>query len=163
MVNYNGSPPAALAAAGGSPYIPALDSLNTRDVLSGIVAKGYTDLKSDDARNAFAYLSSSLGAATANKLMLHALLFNQRPEMQRASAQQKVQSFYDMGSNDPEVNNIIARAGKVAQGPLAGLQSAPDLGSVQASGRRAFIKDQVPPVDTSPLGAAAKIMGVASR
>jgi hypothetical protein len=144
MLNYNSSPPAAMVATQGQPYAPPNDPGQTnsiRDILSGVIGRGFTDLKSDDARNAYAYLRGSLGPATASKLMTHALLFNQRPDMLKANPEQKVQSFYDIGSNDPEVHTIIKRAGNFGQGPVEGLNTSPDAMNMQASRRKQFTSD----------------------
>lgn len=158
MLNYNASPPAAMAATKGTPYVPPEDSLNLRDVLSGVIGKGFTDLKNDDARNAYAYLRSHLGYDTASKLMTHALMFNQRQDMLKASPQQKVQSFYDIGSNDPVLHDLITRAGKVSYGPQDGLNTSPDALSKQISGRKGFTKDVAQGTNVAPLGAATSLL-----
>lgn len=158
MLNYSTSPPAAMVAAKGTSYVPPTDSLNIRDVLSGVIGKGFTDLKNDDARNAYAYLRSHLGYDAASKLMTHALMFNQRQDMLKASPQQKVQSFYDIGSNDPELHEIITRAGKVSYGPMDGLNTSPDALNKQISGRKGFVKDVAQGTSTAPLGAAASLL-----
>lgn len=132
MVNYTTSPFAALVGQPGpggpvNPgFVPVNKSLNTRDVLSGFIGKGFTDLKGEDAKAVYTYLRNTLGAPTAGKLITHALMFNQRPDMQGIDPQKKVMSFYDMGSHDPEVNNIIARAGSVGYGAGEGMNSSPD-------------------------------------
>lgn len=159
MVNYSTSPPAAKLSAQGVPYIPPDDSLYIRDILSGVIGKGFTDLKSDDARSAYAFLRTKLGYDTGSKLMMHALLFNQRQDMLKASPQQKVQSFYDIGSQDPILNNVIGRAGKVSYGPMDGLNtSSPDAMNKQVSGRNMFIKNEFQMKDTRPLGKASAIL-----
>lgn len=168
MVSFSTSPIAAIGSVppGGGPvnpgFIPATQSLNTRDILSGIIGKGFTDLKNGDARNAFAYLRSTLGPETAGKLMTHALLFNQRADMQGVDPQKKVQSFYDIGSNDPEVHNIIKRAGGVSYGPAEGLLTSPDRNNMDATGRSmdTYIanKDKQRAGLTTPLDAGASLL-----
>lgn len=158
MLNYSTSPPAAQMASKGSPYLPPDDSLYIRDILSGVIGKGFTDLKSDDAKSAYAYLRTKLGYDTASKLMTHALLFNQRQDMLKASPQQKVQSFYDIGSNDPTLNNVISRAGKVSYGPIDGLFTTPDISTKDAVGRSSFSKNEFQMKDTRPLNTASSIL-----
>lgn len=158
MLNYNSSPPAAMSASKGSPYVPVEDSLNIRDVLSGVVGKGFTDLKNEDARNAFAYLRTHLGQDVASKLMTHALIFNQRQDMLKATPQQKVQSFYEIGSNDPILHNIITRAGNVSYGTQDGLNTSPDILNKQISGRKSFTKDVAQGTNLGPLGAATSLL-----
>ncbi len=165
MLNYSTSPPAAMAASQGNPYTPpapgggnpgtATDSVYIRDALSGVIGKGYTDLKSDDARAQYAYLRGKLGNEMAQKLMTHALLFNQRTDMLKKSPQEKIQSFYDIGSNDPQVHDIISRAGKVSYGPIEGVNTSPDLNNMQITGRKVMAKDNVKQGDLRSVQAAA--------
>lgn len=165
MINYSTSPIAALVGPppGGGPinpgFIPGTQSLNTRDVLSGFIGKGFTDLKSEDARNAYAYLRGSLGQATASRLMNHAIIFNQRSDMQGVDPAKKIQTYYDMGSRDPELNNIITRAGKVSYGPIEGMNTSPDRNLMDITNRDVVKAKPGQKVGlTTPLAAGADLL-----
>lgn len=158
MLNYTTSPPAAMAASKGTPYIPPEDSLKIRDALTGIIGKGFTDLKSEDARNAYAYLRGQLGNQMASKLITHAMAFNQRTDMLQKNPAAKIQSFYDMGSTDADVHNIIKRASMVSYGPLEGLQTSPDALNMEVSGRKQFNKAAPGGANVAPLLAASNTL-----
>lgn len=116
------TPPAALAAAG---QLRPEDSLNVRDAISAFVGKRYIGTQDDSARALYSFLRGKLGGDAASKLLTHLSLFNQRTDMLKATPEQRIQSFYDIGSNDPELNTLINRSKMVAQGPIAGFNEAP--------------------------------------
>ena len=123
-----------LGGAGPSPstYRPE-DLVAIRNALSGFVGKNFTDVKSDEAKGPYAYLNMKLGPALAQKLMTHAIMFNQRSDMAGLSPERRIQSFYSIGSNDPEVNGLLKTANNVAQGPVAGYYDSPDKNSLQVT------------------------------
>jgi hypothetical protein len=110
------------------------DLASIRDALTGLVGRQFKDVSSDDARGAYSHLVSKLGQPMAQKLITHVMLFNQRPDMQGQSPEKRVQSFYSMGSNDPDIDGLLRTTGQFAQGPVAGMYDSPDTNNQLAQG-----------------------------
>ena len=117
------------------------ETADIRDILSGFVAKGFTDLSSDDAKHYFAALSGLVGRQTAQQLAIHIFLFNQRPDTVSKPPEEKVRQFYSIGSNDPHVDNVIKGAGAFGEGPIVGLRQSHDVLSMQATNRKISTKE----------------------
>ena len=150
------NPIASLLDGGGpSPtnYRPE-DLVSIRDALTGLVGKQFTDLSSGDARGPYAYLRGKLGDSLAQKLVTHTLLFNQRPDQQKTTPEARVQSFYDMGSNDPEVDQLLGSLGRAGRGPVAGIYESPDRNTIEASKRDTSKMTPGGAAALSPLGSA---------
>lgn len=111
---------------GGTP-IPTDTKFDLRDVLSGLVAKGNI-LNPDDKAALYGSLVSNIGQENAQKIMNHAYLFNQRSDIQRLPLEEKIKTFYTIGSNDPYVNDVISKTKTLGYGVLPGFrQSASDI------------------------------------
>lgn len=106
-----------------------------RDILSGVVGNGFTNFSNPDSQHNFAVLSSIVGKQTAQQLMTHAFIFNQRPDVQGKSVDQRVSQFYDMGSSNPDLNNILQASRNLGQGAVPGLYQSNDILNKQATGR----------------------------
>src|SRR5450432_1787948 len=102
-------------------------SADVRDMLSILVGAGKGGLKPDDQAAVISQLKATLGAPTANKLINHVAVFNERSDVGAKTAQQRVGQFYDMGSRDPEVDAIIKQTSQLAQGPIAGMGQTADV------------------------------------
>lgn len=135
---------------------PADEDAAVRDSLSAIVGKGYTGITDDDIKGRVQLLQGILGAPAAQKLISHALLFNQRPGMQKLGAADRVSQFYDMQHSDKEVNGLVQRLKAFGSGPVAGLNDSPDTGNMQLSGRQ----DKLPILNA---GIAGGMMGLPLR
>lgn len=110
-------------------------ALNVRDIISAFVGQRYQGTQNENARAMYSYLRNTLGGDTAQKLLTHLSLYNQRPDMLKAAPEQRIQSFYEIGSRDPELSDIIGRSKIVAQGPMAGLNDTPTAITQQQQGR----------------------------
>jgi len=97
--------------------------VDLRDRLSELATKGNT-LNPDDKSAIYLALSKSLGQDRAQKIMTHAYLFNSKPEVQRLSPEEKIKSFYTVGSNDPDVQEIIGRTKNLGYGVLPGFRNS---------------------------------------
>lgn len=102
---------------------PLDKSFDIRDHLAALVGKGNT-LNPDDKAAIYSDLINNLGKDKAIKVMNHAYIFNQRPEVQRLSLDDKLRSFYSIGSNDPDVNNIISKSKSLGYGPVQGFRES---------------------------------------
>lgn len=111
----------ATAAAGVG--VPVNQDFDLRDKLSELAIRGNA-LKPDDKVAIYRDLTKSLGEEKAQKLMNHAYLFASRPEMQRMSPEEKLRSFYTIGSNDPDVMDVISRTKNLGYGVLPGFRNS---------------------------------------
>ncbi len=127
-------PSALQKTAVGNPRTTIDDSADVRDLLSAIAGSGKSGLGSDQ-QAVYNRLQVLLGADKARKVISHAYIFNQRPDMLAKTPMQRISAFYDMGSNDPDVDAIIKKTKGLGEGPLAGLNQTPnDLTQKVASG-----------------------------
>lgn len=108
---------------------------DVRDALTAIVGRGYTGLTDDEVRGHAAALRQAIGSAAGRKLVTHALLFNQRPDLARKSAEDRIRQFYSMPSSDPDISGFIQKAASFGEGPIAGMRSSGYVGNVLLSGR----------------------------
>lgn len=161
MINYATSPMAALAAStagpggGPGPFVNPADIFKTREALSGIVGKGFTNFQDSSAKANYANLVAMHGPAVAQKLVMHAMLFNQRPDMAGKSPEQRIQSFYDMGSADPATQNILSRSAQMGAGPVADTYNSWDRLNQEITGRSADTR--ATPSPDALKAAAAKL------
>jgi hypothetical protein len=98
---------------------PMNDSVHIRDILNHIVAGGYTDFSNEDVRANYNYLKNLIGVSKAEKLFVQAFSFNQKPGNNKKGGEEKIQSFYDIGSSDPETNKqmvAIKNLGSIKEG-----------------------------------------------
>lgn len=133
------------------------DMLNVRDIMSAFAGQGYKGTQNDDARSMYSYLRGIVGPDTAQKLLLHLSIHNQRPDMANASPEKRIQSLYEIGSRDPEVNDLLGRAKMVAQGPMAGINETPLALTQLQQGKQMSLGTRPPasPASIAGLGNAA--------
>ena len=106
---------------------------DVRDRISELVGKGNA-LLPDDKMAIFSNLTSVLGKDKAQKVMEHAYLFNSRPEVQKLPLEEKIKSFYTVGSNDPDVQTLIQKSKSLGYGPLQGMRSSHSTGNQLLTG-----------------------------
>ncbi len=121
----------------------ALD-FDIRDRLSELVGKG-NNLLPDDKVAIYKSLATTLGDEKARKVMDHAYLFNQRPDVQGLPVEEKIRSFYSIGSNDPDVSGLISRSKSLGYGALAGFRSSSSNLNQQLSGQSPVVAASVTP------------------
>lgn len=98
---------------------------DARDIISSFVGGGHTSVGgSADLQNNYRRLTDLVGAPLAQKLHNQAALFNQRPDAQKLSPEQRVQNFFSLGSNDPELSQFIKNAGSIGQGQTPGFNNS---------------------------------------
>jgi hypothetical protein len=106
-----------------TPHNPIAQDLDIRDRLAELVGKGNA-LHPDDKKAIYGALASQLGQEKAMKVMNHAYLFNQRPDVVKLPLEDKLRAFYTIGSNDPDVNMAINRSKSLGYGALAGFRNS---------------------------------------
>jgi hypothetical protein len=112
----------------GDTVIPASkgkidQEFDVRDRLAELVGKGNA-LSPDEKAAIYGDLTSLLGKERAQKVLNHAFIFNSRPDVQRLPLEQKLQSFYAIGSNDPEVDSLIKKSKTLGYGAVPGFRQS---------------------------------------
>lgn len=102
---------------------PIAQNLDIRDHLAALVGRGNA-LSPDDKAAIFGGLTSALGKDKAMKIMDHAYLFNQRPDILKLPLEDKLKSFYTIGANDPDVNDVIMKSKSLGYGVLPGFRES---------------------------------------
>lgn len=114
---------------------PGDTSLDISDLISHAVAGGYTSFSDDSIKSNFKYLSGVVGESKARKLFNQAFLYNQRPDAKQKTPEQKIQSFYDMGSADPETNKTLQSIKSQGAGVLARFDQSTYEGNKEITGK----------------------------
>lgn len=105
-----------------------------RDKLSELVTRGNT-LAPDDKKAIYGFLTARLGEGRAQKIMDHAYIFNTRPEVQKLPLEEKIKSFYTIGSNDPDVSDVITRTKSLGYGVGPGFRESVSALNQETAGR----------------------------
>lgn len=117
---------------------------DVRDRLSELIGKG-NGLHPDDKAAIYSNLASTLGDQKARKVMDHAYLFNQRPDVQGLPTEEKIRAFYNIGSNDPDVKGLIDQSRSLGYGALAGFRGSSSFLNQQLAGRAPVATAEVAP------------------
>lgn len=117
---------------------PIEQGLDIRDHLAELVGKGNT-LSAGDRTAIYGSLTAALGRDKATKIMNHAYLFNQRPDVAKLPLEEKIKSFYTIGSNDPDVNDVIMKSKTLGYGALPGFRGSSSVLNQILSGRTADV------------------------
>lgn len=129
-----GDPVKPVSITGSSARVPVSKDFDLRDRLSELAIRG-NSLSPDDKAAIYGSLIESLGKDRAMKVMNHAYIFNSKPEVQRLSPEEKVKSFYTIGSNDPDIMDVITRTKNLGYGVLPGYrESISDLNQATQRG-----------------------------
>jgi hypothetical protein len=131
------------------------EQVETRDLISGIVGD-WKNLKEDDKSAIITRLGSILGKPKAQKLINSAFIFNQRDDVKGKNAQDRVNEFYNLGSDDKEVNEIIQRSKSLGYGINSGLRSSPDITNKEIIGEKVS-------GDKKDVAASDKVMKLAGK
>lgn len=113
---------------------PTKTALDVRDHLAALVAGG-NNLSQDDRKAVFQGLSNALGQEQAQKVLLHAYMFNSRPDVQRLPIEEKLRTFYDIGSNDPGMHDLLAKTKALGYGVVPGFRESASAINQQLSGK----------------------------
>lgn len=119
---------------GDDPRVPVNSDFDTRDRLAELVSSGNL-LKPDDKAAIYGSLISAYGQDKAAKIMNHAYIFNQRGDVQNLPIEDKLKAFYAIGSNDPEVSQILNRSKSLGYGVVPGFREGSSAINQELSGR----------------------------
>lgn len=109
-------------------------SLDLRDRIAELVGKGNA-LNPDDKAGIYKGLSDIVGIDKAQKIMNHAFIFNSRPDVQKLPIEEKLKTFYTIGSSDPDVTDAITKTKNLGYGVIPGFRSSVSDINQQLSGR----------------------------
>lgn len=110
-------------------------ALDVRDAIAGFIGRKDKDLTSDQSRKDFALLSGQLGPDMARKVLNHVIIFNNRASDPNAPFEKRLQSLYDIGSNDKDVDTLLKRTAMLEQGPIPGARTSSNVSVMQATNR----------------------------
>lgn len=112
------------------------DQFDTRDIIASFIGKGFKDLSDDQAKKDVAYLRANLGNEKTNKLMNQIFVFNNRNDMSGKSWQDKLNSFYTIGSKDQDIQKILQTSQSLDRGVIAGVTDSGNASNQEISGRK---------------------------
>lgn len=98
------------------------DTADVRDILNAFIGKGVSGLQDEGTRSDYARLQQLVGPQKAQKLMSSVFIHNQRNAT--APMEKRIQTFYDVGSNDKDVADIITNVKTFGTGPLSGFRDS---------------------------------------
>lgn len=113
---------------------PLDNTADIRDSILALVGKGVSSLNDEDSQGHFAKLSGILGQKQAQALVTHIILQNKRPEFQGLSPRSRISKFYEIGSSNTGVSNILQTTKAFGSGPLAGFQDSGNVSNQKLSG-----------------------------
>lgn len=128
---------------------PLYDIADSRDIVSMLVGGGHKALNNDELQLHFGRLQKAVGAPLAQKLASQAILFNQRPDAQKLTPEQRVESFYNLGSNDSDVSGYLHKARTFGQGQAQGFANSTLFGNSVVQQKVFTTPTVVPPVAES--------------
>ena len=138
QISNSGYFPSSSQGAGHQPF-------DIRDTIASFVNRKDKDLSSEGAKADFNQLAFLLGRPAATKLAIHLTQFNQRSDQQGAPFEKRLQSLYDIGSRDQDVDGILKRSSMLGYGPMEGARS---------SVRKDVMSAYSPPGNTIPAPSA---------
>lgn len=131
-------PKVTTGIGGGSSGRGVLDEqADVRDLISSLVGKGYTTLMDDNSRAAYNRLQILLGRPRAQKLMEQVFIYNQNPEHQRRPVEDKINTFYNLGSRDAQTNDLLKKTKSLGYGVLPAFRESNFVPNIMLQGKAA--------------------------
>lgn len=109
-------------------------AFDIQDRLMELVGKGNV-LSPDDKASIYGGLQTAVGTDKARKIMDHIYLFNSRPDVQKLPLEQKINAFYSIGSNDPDVQSYINQTKALGYGAGAQFRGSASQINQELTGR----------------------------
>src|ERR1700760_315711 len=130
---------------------PLRDQMDARDHIISFIGQNYTGGKmTDDQQATFKNLSNLVGKDKAQQFLTHVAIFNQHPYVKDQPIAQKAQTFFDIGSHDPEIGALLTHYIALGQGIGAAINDSPWENVAALTGRNL-------PATNTPNPAADKI------
>ena len=92
-------------------------------------------MSDEDARAEFVALKGILGTEKATALIQQALIFNQRDDIKKKGVGDKLRSFYETGSKNKDVDEILGGLKTFSGGANAWVNKSSNVGSQNMTGR----------------------------
>jgi hypothetical protein len=102
---------------------PIDQNFDLRDRIYELIGS-QNNLKPGDQAAIYANLTRMLGKDRATKVMDHTYLFNAKPEYQKLPIEERIKHFYDIGSNDPDVQDIMTKTKVLGYGTGQGFRTS---------------------------------------
>lgn len=118
----------------GTPSVPNKVDFDVRDRLAELVGRG-NNLSPDDKAGIYGDLVATVGEKTATKIMNHAYIFNQRGDIQSLPLEERLKSLYTIGSNDPDVLQVLNKSKSLGYGVIPGLREGSSAINQELTGR----------------------------
>lgn len=109
------------------------DTADIRDILSNLVGRKISNLQDESVRSDYARLQALVGAQKANKLLSQVLIHNSRSGS--VPMEKSIQDFYEVGSNDPEVNDVLKTVKGFGYGVIPGFRDSSKQGNQILTGK----------------------------
>lgn len=126
-------PTAQSTATTGKARTSLDDTADVRDILSNLVGRKISGLSDESTRADYARLQALLGPQKAQKLVTQVIIHNQRNA--NAPMEKSIQDFYDVGSNDPDVNQVLKTVKTFGYGVLPGFRESSKSSIQHMTGR----------------------------
>lgn len=81
-------------------------------------------LDEDSRRSLYGDLISLVGPDKAQKVLVQTHIFNNHPEYRNMPIEDRIQQFYNIGSNDPDVKDILDRTRNLSYGLKHGFRTS---------------------------------------
>lgn len=98
------------------------DTADVRDILSRLVGQKISNLSDGDVQSDYDHLQKLVGPQKAQKLVTQVIIHNQRNA--NAPMEKSIQDFYEVGSNDPEVNDMLKTVKTLGYGVLPAFRNS---------------------------------------
>jgi hypothetical protein len=98
------------------------DTADVRDILSGLVGKGASTLADETTRADYGRLQQLLGPQKAMKVLTQVFMHNGKNV--NTPMEKRIQDFYDIGSNEPEVDAVLKNVKTAGYGVLPGFRDS---------------------------------------
>lgn len=98
------------------------DTADVRDILSNLVGRKVSNLSDENTMADFARLKAIVGPEKAQKLVTQVIIHNSRNA--NTPMEKSIQDFYEVGSSDADVNNVLKTVKTFGYGVIPGFRES---------------------------------------
>jgi hypothetical protein len=124
---------------------PIESNFDLRDRIYELIGSK-NQLDEESRKSLYGNLISLVGPDKAQKLLVQTHLFNKHPEYGNLPVEDRIQQFYNIGSNDPDVKDILDRTRNLSYGLKHGFRTSISHINQLMAGRLAPTSTPVDPV-----------------
>lgn len=111
------------------------DTADVRDILSELAVKGFQGVGKEQAKAYYDKLTLLVGKQTAMKLIDSVDIFRASPQSKTGTPEDKIQAFYNLGSNDKQVSDVLKKVNAFSTGVKSGARTSSSEGLQEIEGR----------------------------